>query len=79
MIDKMSNVSRIIDKLKSKQLVTRKASKHDRRQVDIKITEKGLAILSEIDDKLNDWEEGLHNISPVEALKASDLLDRWRG
>ncbi len=79
MIDKMSNVSRIIDKLKSKQLVTRKASKHDRRQVDIKITEKGLAILSEIDDKLNDWEEGLHNISPEEALKASDLLDRWRG
>ncbi|GAB5538645.1 MAG: MarR family transcriptional regulator [Salibacteraceae bacterium] len=79
MIDKMSNVSRIIDKLKTKQLVTRKASKHDRRQVDIKITERGLALLAELDTKMAKWEEGLHNITPEEAKAASKLLDAWRG
>ena len=41
MIDKMSNVSRIIDKLKAKELVSRELCKTDRRQVDVKITEKG--------------------------------------
>lgn len=79
MIDKMSNVSRIIDKLKTKQFVTRKASKHDRRQVDIKITERGLTLLAELDTKMTEWEAGLHNITPEEAKAASQLLDAWRG
>ena len=79
MIDKMSNVSRIVDKLKVKELVTRKPCKHDRRQVDVKITEKGLKVLEEIDVELVKWEENLHAISIEEAKTLNILLDKWRG
>ena len=79
MIDKMSNVSRIIDKLKSKDLVSRKLCKADRRQVDVKITTKGLDLLQILDAEIADWEKNLHNISEKDATIASDILDRWRG
>jgi len=79
MIDKMSNVSRIIDKLKDKQLVTRKPCKNDRRQVDVKITESGLKMLLEIDEAMLHWEKELHTISEEEARQANAILDRWRG
>lgn len=78
MIDKMSNVSRIIDKLKAKDLVTRKPCKHDRRQVDVKITEKGLKLLEIIDVEMTKWEENLHAISIDEAKTVNALLDKWR-
>jgi DNA-binding MarR family transcriptional regulator len=79
MIDKMSNVSRIIDKLKAKDLVTRKLCKHDRRQVDVKITEKGEKLLAELDVQMAEYGKKLVNISPEEAAAVSDVLDRWRG
>lgn len=79
MIDKMSNVSRIIDKLKAKDLVTRKLCKHDRRQVDVKITEKGIQLLGELDVKMAEYERKFTEISPEEASIVSDILDRWRG
>jgi DNA-binding MarR family transcriptional regulator len=56
MLDKMSNASRLVDKLESKELLTRKQCPSDRRQVEILITEKGLNLLREIDltfDKRN--------------------------
>lgn len=79
MIDKMSNVSRIIDKLKDKDLVTRKTSKQDRRQVDVKITQKGLDLLDQIAIEMEGWEKQLHNISEEEAATLNNLLDKWRG
>ncbi len=45
MIDKMSNASRLVDKLLLKELVKRDECKNDRRRVDIYITEKGLHTL----------------------------------
>lgn len=79
MIDKMSNVSRIVDKLKAKDLVTRKPCKHDRRQVDVKITDKGLKLLEVIDVELLKWEDNLHGLSIEEAVTVNSLLDKWRG
>lgn len=79
MIDKMSNVSRIIDKLKDKQLVTRKPCKNDRRQVDVKITDAGLELLKEIDREMALWEKDLHTISEEDASLVNAVLDRWRG
>lgn len=79
MIDKMSNVSRIVDKLKAKGLVSRKTSRHDRRQVDVKITDKGLELLAQIDGELVAWEKQLRTITEEEAKTVNDLLDRWRG
>ena len=49
MLDKMSDASRIIDKLKIKKLVVRKECPIDRRSVDILITEKGLELLKSLD------------------------------
>lgn len=79
MIDKMSNVSRIIDKLKAKSMVTRKPCKNDRRQVDIMITKKGLDLLDELDIRMKPFESQFHNISEDEAAEMNTLLDKWRG
>ena len=50
MLDKSSDVSRIVDKLYNKGLIDRRENSIDRRQKDIEITKKGLALLSKIDE-----------------------------
>ena len=50
MLDKNSYVSRIVNKLFRKGLVSRKENKVDRRQKDLEITEKGVALISEMVD-----------------------------
>jgi DNA-binding MarR family transcriptional regulator len=52
MIDKCSNASRIVDKLEIRRLVLRRVCDKDRRQVDVIITEKGLALLEDLDEKV---------------------------
>ncbi|NBB31478.1 MarR family winged helix-turn-helix transcriptional regulator [Cellulophaga sp. BC115SP] len=79
MLDKMSNASRLVDKLILKDLVIRKECPHDRRQVDVIITDKGLDLLAELDNQQSEWETALHKLSPEEALTLSHLLDKLRG
>jgi DNA-binding MarR family transcriptional regulator len=79
MIDKSSNCSRIVEKLKQKELVERIENKTDRRHVDISITKKGLDLLSKIDTKSDEMEFIKGNITSEEAKKISDLLDKMRG
>lgn len=78
MLDKMSNASRLVDKLLAKELVIRKLCPHDRRAVDVIITEKGLELLDELDALQNQWEDKLHGLSESEALQLSELLDKMR-
>jgi DNA-binding MarR family transcriptional regulator len=52
MIDKSSNASRIVDKLEARKLVLREVCDKDRRQVDVVITEKGTALLDDLDKKV---------------------------
>ena len=52
MIDKSSNASRIVDKLEIRKLVLRRVCDKDRRQVDVVITEKGTALLEDLDKKV---------------------------
>ncbi len=78
MLDKMSNASRLVEKLRIKQYVTRDTDENDRRQVKVKITEKGLDLL-----KITDIEsEKYHNFSDVltieEAQALNNLLDKLR-
>jgi DNA-binding MarR family transcriptional regulator len=47
MFNKMSNASRLVEKLKQKGLVNREECPADRRQVDIKITDKGMELLNQ--------------------------------
>ena len=79
MIDKMSNVSRLIDKLKAKKLIRRKTNSIDRRQVDIEITEHGLNLLDEIDQQEDNLHDKFKNISLEEATVLNTLLDKLRG
>jgi len=79
MVDKSSNCSRIVEKLKQKELVERIENKTDRRHVDISITKKGLDLLSQIDTKSDEMEFLKGNITSEEAKQISDLLDKMRG
>ncbi len=78
MLDKMSNASRLVDKLLVKDLVVRQVCPDDRRAVDVVITQKGLDLLLELDVLQNRWEEQLHNLTEDEALQLSNLLDKMR-
>ncbi|MFZ6050984.1 MarR family winged helix-turn-helix transcriptional regulator [Halocola ammonii] len=78
MIDRMSNTSRIVDRLEKKSLVSRKTCPKDRRQVDVLITEKGLEKLEVIDKNTREMEEGMNQISEEKARKLNDLLDEFR-
>jgi DNA-binding MarR family transcriptional regulator len=78
MLDKMSNASRLVDKLLAKELVIRRLCPHDRRAVDVIITEKGLDLLAELDTLQNQWEDKLQGLTESEALQLSVLLDKMR-
>lgn len=80
MVDKMSNASRLVEKLKAKGLVERNACPHDRRQVDICITKKGLQVTEKASQELElKQSETMKTISPEEATLLSEILDKLRG
>jgi DNA-binding MarR family transcriptional regulator len=79
MLDKMSDASRIVEKLRVKGLVDRTISSNDRRNCDVVINAKGLKLLAEIDKEealLNDL---YSNLSEGEKKQLNDLLDKLRG
>ncbi len=80
MLDKMSNASRLVEKLKSKGLVERHSCPQDRRQVDIFITKAGLKLIEDASVALEDSEQySFDKISEQEAEMLNDILDRLRG
>ncbi|MEP7167999.1 MAG: MarR family transcriptional regulator [Bacteroidota bacterium] len=79
MLDKMSNASRLVDKLKTKGLVERRTSENDRRACDVVITKKGLDVLVKIDKEQEEWEDSFSNITKAEAKELNRLLDKLRG
>ncbi|MBE0642462.1 MAG: winged helix DNA-binding protein [Bacteroidetes bacterium] len=79
MLDKMSDASRLIERLRSKGLIDRRTSETDRRKVGVVITEKGLKLLTRIND-LEDMNTSLFSgISEHEARSINDALDTIRG
>lgn len=79
MLDKMSNASRLVDKLVSKELVERKECPKDRRAVDILITAKGLEVLSKLDVLIKGFNNELsQKLSEEEAEKLNNLLNKIR-
>lgn len=79
MLDKMSNASRIVDKLHVKKLAERTSCLNDRRCVDVRITEKGLKLLKRMDELEEKWEREFKKISVKEAKELNRLLDKLRG
>ena len=76
MLDRNSDVSRLLDRLDSKNLITKKTCPNDKRATDVFITEQGIALLREI-DKFQKYDR-LLSLSPEEANLLSDLLDKSR-
>jgi len=79
MIDKNSNCTRLVEKLRQKGLVNREICENNRRQVDISITDKGQTLLKKIDSSQPSWLESMTNISKMEAKELNRILDKLRG
>ncbi len=79
MIDKMSNTSRLVDKLLVKELVRREECQNDRRRVDIFITEKGLNLLQQASDILDSlFKDSNIELSEEQILILNNLLEKIR-
>lgn len=79
MIDKSSNATRLVEKLRQKGLLKREICADNRRQVDILITDKGLNVLKKIEADESAWLSTLKNITKSEAQELNRILDKLRG
>lgn len=78
MLEKMSDTSRIVDRLIAKGLVKKITCKSDRRLVDVIITDKGKKLLERLDARQDEIDAVLGNLSEKDANILSDLLDKIR-
>ena len=78
MLDKMSDTSRIVDRLVAKNLVKKTICSADKRLVDVIITDKGQKLLKKIDAEANHVEEIMGSLSEKDAELLSGLLDKIR-
>ena len=78
MLDKSSNATRLVEKLRIKGYVVRELCPTNRRQVDITITEKGLSLLTRLDNEADEWQNNLKGITKAEAQELNRILDKLR-
>ncbi len=79
MLNNMSNASRLVDKLKAKELVKREECPLNRRQVDVVITEKGLALLELLEPQIKTINQKAIHLEAQELDLLNRLLDKLRG
>ncbi|MDB4678330.1 MarR family transcriptional regulator [bacterium] len=78
MLDKMSDVSRIVDRLFKKALVDKQVCSTDKRLVDVFITEAGLTVLDKIDESVDGMDKMFTSITDEEAATLNEILDKLR-
>ena len=78
MLDKMSNASRLVDKLLEKKLVLRRECPKDRRAVDILILPSGLDLLTQVDQVQNDWGKHFDALGVKKLEEMNQILDEFR-
>jgi DNA-binding MarR family transcriptional regulator len=78
MLDKMSDTSRIVDRLITKGLVEKNACLKDKRLVDITISKKGLVLVDKLDQFNNQIDAVLKGVDEKEAQTINQLLDKIR-
>lgn len=79
MIARTSNTTRLVDKLLTKELVTRKVCPDNRRKMEISITNKGLEILSKLDPIVIEHENSLAQKLTIDELEQLNyLLEKYR-
>lgn len=79
MVQPMSNVSRLIDKLLNKGFVSRTERKENRRMVDISITDKGLQLIDDLEEPIQKTFKKINdNLKKEEARQLAEWLDQLR-
>ena len=78
MLDKNSDVSRLLDRLIAKKLIFKSQCPNDKRAADVIISDSGLALLKEIDAHMDETDIAIFNLNKTEAAQLSDLLDKCR-
>jgi DNA-binding MarR family transcriptional regulator len=78
MLDKMSDTSRIVDRLVKKGLVKKSVCREDRRLVDVLLTDKGKKLLQTMDGLNEEMETIFKYLSEEEARQLNILLDKIR-
>lgn len=76
MLDRNSDVSRLLDRLAAKKLITKKTCPNDKRACDVLITAQGIALLKEVGK--DQRQDGFLSLTDEEAAALSDLLDKAR-
>lgn len=79
MLDRMSDASRIVDKLVSKGLIIRNQCPSDRRSVNLVISDKGLEILKKLDVIDESTKDIFKHLQPEQIEQLNNLLDDMRG
>lgn len=78
MLDKMSDTSRIVDRLIVKELVAKNTCPSDKRLVDVTLTEKGLELVEKLDQFNDQLDAILQGVSEKEAATLNQILDKLR-
>lgn len=78
MLDRNSDVTRLIDRMIKNGLVTRTSCEKDRRRVDILITDKGLALLATLEPEETALDRVTGSLTEGELVELNRLLDRMR-
>jgi DNA-binding MarR family transcriptional regulator len=77
MVNKMSNTSRLVDKLIEKDLVERKICEENRRKIELFITSKGLSLLKKLDPLIDNEEEKMtQNLTVKDRNQLMALLEK---
>jgi DNA-binding MarR family transcriptional regulator len=79
MLNTMSNASRLVDKLKAKELVKRDECPENRRKVDVLITEKGQRLLEFLEPQIAALNKNVIHLEEAELIQLNGLLDKLRG
>jgi DNA-binding MarR family transcriptional regulator len=78
MLDKMSDTSRIVDRLIAKELVVKNTCEKDKRLVDITLSPKGLDLVDQLDQYNERIDALLKGINESEAQMMNEILDKIR-
>ena len=78
MLEKIPDVSRLVDRLVLKGYIERTPSKEDLRKVDVLFTQNGLKLLTKIDKANDEFDAYLQGVNKKEAVELNRLLDKLR-
>ncbi len=78
MLDKMSDTSRIVERMLKKGLVEKKVCSKDKRLVDVVLSKRGYGLLERLDKKNTELDNILQALSPEETHTLNALLDKMR-